>query len=192
MERKTTDLVLDQKEIMEGSNISTSLRLENVVAVVTGGSRGIGAAIVRRFVRDGARVVFSDLLMEKGKALEEELGKNAAFYRADSMSPSDIEALMNFAVEHFGRLDCVVNNAGAGGEGGPIEQISVEGFDRTIALLLRGTFPGNQIRCPTHARRINYQHRQRGRSGRRVVVASLFGSEVWCCRANKVCCFRVG
>ena len=63
------------------------LRLENQVAVVTGGARGIGAGIVRRFVAEGARVVFSDLLNEKGKGLEEELGKNAAFYRADATSP---------------------------------------------------------------------------------------------------------
>jgi 3alpha(or 20beta)-hydroxysteroid dehydrogenase len=86
---------------------SARLRLENQVAVVTGGARGIGAGIVRRFVEEGARVVFSDLLNEKGKILEDELGKNVAFYRADATSPAETEALMNFAVEHFGRLDCV-------------------------------------------------------------------------------------
>jgi NAD(P)-dependent dehydrogenase (short-subunit alcohol dehydrogenase family) len=59
---------------------SASFRLENLVAVVTGGARGIGAGIVRRFVQEGTRVVFSDLLNEKGKALEEELRKNVAFY----------------------------------------------------------------------------------------------------------------
>src|ERR1700736_4502148 len=129
---------------------SASFRLENEVAVVTGGARGIGAGIVRRFVQEGARAVFSDLLKEKGKGLEEELGKNVAFYTADATSASDTEALMNFAVERFGRLDCVVNNAGAGGEGGPITETSVEGFDRSIALLLRGTFLGIQIRGPAH------------------------------------------
>ena len=65
---------------------SARFKLENQVAVVTGGARGIGAAIVRRFVDEGARVVFSDLLNEKGKALQEELGKNVAFYRADATS----------------------------------------------------------------------------------------------------------
>jgi NAD(P)-dependent dehydrogenase (short-subunit alcohol dehydrogenase family) len=127
---------------------SSRLRLENQVAVVTGGARGIGAGIVRRFVEEGARVVYSDLLNQKGKALEEELGKNAAFYPADATSPSDTEALMNFAVERFGRLDCVVNNAGAGGEGGPIAGTSVEGFDRSIALLLRGPFLGIKYAVP--------------------------------------------
>jgi len=125
-----------------------SFRLENQVAVVTGGARGIGVGIVRRFVQDGARVVFNDLLNEKGKALEEELGKNVAFYRADAACASDTEALVEFAVERFGRLDCVVNNAGAGGEGGPIAQTSVEGFDRSIALLLRGPFLGIKYAVP--------------------------------------------
>jgi NAD(P)-dependent dehydrogenase (short-subunit alcohol dehydrogenase family) len=133
---------------MDHSDTPGRLRLENVVAVVTGGSRGIGAGIVSRFVQEGARVAFSDLLQEKGKALEEELGKDVAFCRADSMSPSDVEALMNFAVERFGKLDCVVNNAGAGGEGGAIAEISVEGFDRTIALLLRGPFLGIKYAVP--------------------------------------------
>jgi NAD(P)-dependent dehydrogenase (short-subunit alcohol dehydrogenase family) len=121
---------------------SSRLRLENQVAVVTGGARGIGAGIVRRFVEEGARVVFSDVLNEKGKPLEEELGKNAAFYPADATSPADTEALMKFAVDRFGRLDCVVNNAGASGEGGPIAGTSVEGFNKSIALLLGGTFLG--------------------------------------------------
>src|ERR1700730_970031 len=121
---------------------SSRLKLENQVAVVTGGARGIGAGIVRRFVQEGAQVVFSDVLTEKGKALEEEVGKEVAFYRADTTSPSDCEALMNFAVERFGGLNCLVNNAGAGTEDRPIADISVEGFDRAIALLLRGPFLG--------------------------------------------------
>jgi NAD(P)-dependent dehydrogenase (short-subunit alcohol dehydrogenase family) len=127
---------------------SVRLRLENQVAVVTGGARGIGGAIVRRFVEEGARVVFSDLLNEKGKAVQEELGKNVAFYRADATSPSDTEALMKFAVERFGRLNCLVNNAGAGAERGPIAEISLEGFDRAIALLLRGPFLGIKYAVP--------------------------------------------
>ena len=64
---------------MDRSNPSTGLRLDNLVAVVTGGARGIGAGIVRRFVQEGAQVVFSDLSNEQGKALEEEFGQNAAF-----------------------------------------------------------------------------------------------------------------
>ena len=139
------------------------------MAVVTGGARGIGACIVRRFVEEGARVVFSDLLNEKGKALEEELGKNVAFYHADAASPSDTEALMNFAAGHFGRLDCVVNNAGAGSEVGPITETSVEGFDRSIALLLRGPFLAIKYAVP---------HME---SGTIINIASVCGITVYHC-----------
>jgi len=127
---------------------SSKLRLENQVAVVTGGARGLGAGIVSRFVEEGARVVFSDLLNEKGKALEGEFGQNVAFYRADATSAPDTEALMDFAVQRFGRLDCVVNNAGTGGVRGPITEIPVEGFDQSIALLLRGPFLGIKYAVP--------------------------------------------
>jgi NAD(P)-dependent dehydrogenase (short-subunit alcohol dehydrogenase family) len=133
---------------MENVKASCRPRLENAVAVVTGGARGIGEGIVRRFVQEGARVVFSDLLQEKGQRLEKELGKNVGFFPADSMDPPEVEALMNFAVERFGQLDCLVNNAGAGGEGGPVADISVEGFDRTVALLLRAAFLGIKYAVP--------------------------------------------
>jgi NAD(P)-dependent dehydrogenase (short-subunit alcohol dehydrogenase family) len=124
------------------------LRLDNQVAVITGGSRGIGEGIVRRFVEEGAKVVFSDLLAEKGKTLEEELGERVAFFRADATNSSETEALMKFAVDRFRRLDCVVNNAGAGGEGGPIAGTSVEGFHKSITLLLGGTFLGIKYAVP--------------------------------------------
>ena len=141
---------------------SAELRLENQVAVVTGGTRGIGEGIVRRFFQEGAHVVFSGRSRERGKAIEEELGKDVAFFPADAASPSDTQALMDFAAEHFGRLDCVVNNAGWGGEGGPIAGISVQGFDQSITLLLRGPFLGNQVCAPSHAKRDHHQHCQRG------------------------------
>jgi NAD(P)-dependent dehydrogenase (short-subunit alcohol dehydrogenase family) len=146
--QETNKQSTNENTVMAQSPSLARLRLENQVAVVTGGARGIGAGIVRRFVEEGAQVVFSDLLNEKGKALNEELGKNVVFYRADATSPSDTEALMKFAVERFGRLDCVVNNAGAGAERGPIADISVEGFDRSIALLLRGPFLGIKYAIP--------------------------------------------
>jgi len=125
-----------------------SLRLADQVAVVTGGTRGIGEGIVRRFLQEGAHVVFSGRSERKGKALEEELGENVVFYRADAASASETEALMKFAVERFGKLDCVVNNAGVSGEGGPIAKTSIEGFERSIALLLLGTFFGIKYSVP--------------------------------------------
>lgn len=145
---------------------SAKVRLEDQVAVVTGGTRGIGEAIVRRFFQEGARVIFSGRSRERGKAIEEELGKDVAFFPADAASPSDTQALMDFAAQHFGRLDCVVNNAGWGGEGGPIAGISVEGFDQSIALLLRGPFLGIKYALP---------HMQSGTIINIASVASLAG-----------------
>jgi NAD(P)-dependent dehydrogenase (short-subunit alcohol dehydrogenase family) len=127
---------------MNQSAPTARLRPENQVAIVTGGTRGIGEGIVRRFVEEGAEVVFSGRSSEKGKALEEELKPNVAFYPADAASASETEALMTFAVEKFGKLDCLVNNAGVGGEGGPIAGTSIEGFNKSISLLLGGTFLG--------------------------------------------------
>lgn len=83
----------------------------------------MGEGIVRPFVQGSARVIFSDLLNEKGKTLEEELGKNVAFYQAAATSPSDTDARMTFAVDRFGSLDCGVNNAGAGSESGPSREL---------------------------------------------------------------------
>jgi NADP-dependent 3-hydroxy acid dehydrogenase YdfG len=100
-----------QNTLMNMSAPSSRLRLENQVAVATGGTRGIGEGIVRRFAQEGAKVVFSARSDDKGKALEEELGPNVAFYMADAASASETEALMSFVVERFGRLYCVVNNA---------------------------------------------------------------------------------
>ena len=133
---------------MDQASPSARLRLENQVAVVTGGTRGIGEGIVRRFVEEGASVVFSGRSDERAKALEEELGKYVAFYRADAANASETEALMKFAVERFGRLDCVVNNAGRGSERGPIAGASVEGFNQTIVLYLGGTFLGIKYAVP--------------------------------------------
>jgi NAD(P)-dependent dehydrogenase (short-subunit alcohol dehydrogenase family) len=78
---------------MDQSTPTARLRLENKVAVVTGGTRGI----VRRFVEEGAKVVFSGRSHEKGKSLEED--PNVAFYQADAASASETELLMNFVVE---------------------------------------------------------------------------------------------
>jgi 3-oxoacyl-ACP reductase-like protein len=83
--RQSTN-ALTRENDMNQSAPTARLRLQNQVAVVAGGSRGIGEGIVRRFAEEGAKVVFSDLLTEKGKALEEELGERVAFFRADATS----------------------------------------------------------------------------------------------------------
>src|SRR5215470_10184916 len=88
-------------------------RLDGKVALITGGARGMGKSHVRHFAAEGARVVFGDLLDQRGAALADELGPLACRYvHHDVTSEADWEAAVGMAVETFGKLDVLVNNAG--------------------------------------------------------------------------------
>jgi len=110
-------------------------RLDGKVAVITGATSGIGEATARRFVAAGARVVIAGRSMERGSALAAELGKQAVFRRADVMHESEIAAVIDAALDHFGRLDCLFNNAGASAPG-EIETLIEEQFDYGMKLLV--------------------------------------------------------
>jgi len=88
--------------------------LENKRAIVTGGASGIGAATVRLFLAEGAKVVIADMNAEKGEALAAELGDKVHFCAVDLARPEQIEAMIGQAVEFLGGLDILVNNAGYG------------------------------------------------------------------------------
>ena len=117
-------------------------RLDGKVAVITGGASGIGAGTARRFVAEGARVVVADIQPEPGEALASELGDAARFARTDVTAEADVATAVDTAVEAFGRLDCMFNNAGIVGAIGPIADTPVEAWDETMAILLRGVFLG--------------------------------------------------
>jgi NAD(P)-dependent dehydrogenase (short-subunit alcohol dehydrogenase family) len=117
-------------------------RLEGKVAVVTGGASGIGAATVRRFVAEGAKVIISDLQPSLGEALQAELGDATRFIRTDVTLEADVAAAVDLAVSTFGGLDVMFNNAGIVGVIGPIADTSTEAWHRTIAVLLDGVFYG--------------------------------------------------
>jgi NAD(P)-dependent dehydrogenase (short-subunit alcohol dehydrogenase family) len=123
-------------------------RLEGKVAVITGGASGIGKASTQLFVEEGARVVIADILEDRGEALADELGKSAIFLRVDVSQEDDVKAAVDLAVERFGRLDCMFNNAGIGGASGPIDLIPAIGFDITIAILFRSVFFGMKHAAP--------------------------------------------
>ncbi len=123
-------------------------KLDDKVAVITGGSSGIGKASVRLFVEEGARVVFGDIQDDSGKALAEELGSNAIYLHANVRNESEIKALIDLAVEKFGRLDCMFNNAGFGGAAGPIEDIPTDAFDVTMEVMFRSVFLGIKHAIP--------------------------------------------
>lgn len=118
-------------------------RLEGKVAVITGGISGIGRATVQKFVDEGARVVVADIQVEPGKELEELLGDAISFIATDVCLEADIEAMIATAVDKFGRLDCLFNNAGFGGVSGEIHETDLgEPYRRTIDAMLTGPIMG--------------------------------------------------
>ena len=122
-------------------------RLVGKVAAITGGANGIGRDTALRFLDEGARVVIGDLSAAAAEVvlgLAEERGRRDAvrFVRTDVAVESDVEAMVRCAVDTFGRLDCVFNNAGIGGAFGPITETRLEEWDYTLAVLLRGVFLG--------------------------------------------------
>src|SRR5437870_464800 len=88
------------------------MRLDGKVALVTGGARGQGAAVARRFVQEGARVTIADIRDELGKELAAELGEAAIYQRLDVTSEEDWTAAVDATLQTFGRLNVLVNNAG--------------------------------------------------------------------------------
>jgi NAD(P)-dependent dehydrogenase (short-subunit alcohol dehydrogenase family) len=122
--------------------------LDGRVSIVTGGASGIGEATVRLFVEEGCRVLVSDVQDDKGERLAGGLGGDAVYLHTDVSREADVKAAVDLAVEEFGRLDCMFNNAGIAGAVGPIESVTVEGFDETVAVLLRGVFLGIKHAAP--------------------------------------------
>ncbi len=119
--------------------------MKNKTVLVTGSASGIGKATAELFAQNGANVVVSDVQAEAGKAVVDQIIKNggkAAFYKAEVSKPEDMEALVDFAVKTYGRLDIAVNNAGIGGEQNPIGNMSIEGWNKVIAVNLSSVFYG--------------------------------------------------
>lgn len=120
-------------------------RMAGKVAVVTGGAHGIGAGTARLLHSEGARVVIGDLQVEAGERLAAELAggtEDVVFVRTDVTVESDVARLVDTAVERFGRLDVMFNNAGIIGAVGPIDRTSLEDADLTVAVNLRGVLCG--------------------------------------------------
>ncbi len=109
-------------------------RLDGKVAIITGGTSGIGEATARRFVEEGATVIIAGRSVEKGEKLAADLGTNAVYQQADVMKEADIAALVDNAVAQYGRLDCLFNNAGAG-DRTTVDSVTEEEFSQIMRLL---------------------------------------------------------
>jgi 3alpha(or 20beta)-hydroxysteroid dehydrogenase len=116
-------------------------RLENKVAIVTGGARGMGAATARLFAREGATVVVADMLEEDGRALASEIGGTAQFACLDVSDEASWASLMEQVDKDFGRIDALVANAGVLSFGELVFAEAAE-FDRVYGVNVKGVFFG--------------------------------------------------
>jgi NAD(P)-dependent dehydrogenase (short-subunit alcohol dehydrogenase family) len=119
-------------------------RLEGKRAVITGAASGIGEATARLFAGEGASVVLADIDDARGQRIAGELGERGIYVHADVSEDGAVARAVATAVDAFGGLDCLFNNAGNPGSTGGIEEIDLASFDRTVAVHLRGVFLGIQ------------------------------------------------
>jgi NAD(P)-dependent dehydrogenase (short-subunit alcohol dehydrogenase family) len=120
------------------------LELAGQVAIVTGGAGGIGRATAELLVAEGASVVVADIDEAAGTEASRQLGDSAAFRPTDVSDIDQVQALVDFAVDHFGRLDLMFNNAGIGS---PLKRFlhdDLEDFDRIMSVNLFGVLAGAQ------------------------------------------------
>lgn len=115
------------------------------VAIITGASRGIGEAIARIYAENGMKVVCAARHKDVGEALTQSIcaaGGEAVFRQTDCSDPAEIKALIDFALEKYGKLDGIVSNAGIGMGGSPVNEYSLEDYDKIMNLNLKGVFAG--------------------------------------------------
>lgn len=117
-----------------------TVQVDGKVVVLTGAGRGIGAAAARRFAREGAKLILSDIDPSQAAPLADEIG--ARFRAADVTREEDVSALVQTALDTYGRLDVMINNAGQVGAVGPITGTEAANWSRTMAILLDSVFFG--------------------------------------------------
>jgi NAD(P)-dependent dehydrogenase (short-subunit alcohol dehydrogenase family) len=130
------------------------MRLEGRIALISGGARGMGAVEARLFAKEGAKIIIGDVLEDEGRKLEAEInatGGEALFVRLDVTSEADWQKAVEAAVNRFGKLDVLVNNAGISGRG-RVEDTAVEEWDRVMAVNAKGVFLGTKVAIPAMRR----------------------------------------
>ncbi|MFO7973959.1 MAG: glucose 1-dehydrogenase [Candidatus Hydrogenedentota bacterium] len=144
-------------------------RLEGKVALVTGGSCGIGKAVCQSFAEEGATVIITDILDEEGKTIASEIQKTGATAEYHHLDVSQEEEVANLIVDikkKYGKLDVLVNNAGISGPNKPTHEIDTEEWDKLMGINVRGVFF-----CTKHAIPVMKD----GGSGSIINLSSIYG-----------------
>jgi len=123
-------------------------RLDGKVAVITGATSGIGLRTAEIFVAEGAKVVVAGRRIPEGEVLAERLGANCIFRQTDVTVEEQVASLTKLAIDKFGRLDCLFNNAGGPAQTGGIEGLEVGRFDLAMATLVRSVMLGMKHAAP--------------------------------------------
>ena len=147
------------------------MRLKDKVAFISGGARGLGAAMAKLFAREGAKVVIGDVLEEEGRQTETEInetGGECLFVRLDVTSEAEWQQAVASTVARYGKLNVLVNNAGTC-RFARVEEITSEQWDRDLDTNAKGAFLGTKTRYTRDAEsgwRLHDQHRFGGCAGR--------------------------
>jgi 3-oxoacyl-[acyl-carrier protein] reductase len=116
------------------------MRLQDRIAIVTGGGSGFGEGIVRKFVAEGAQVLIADRDLEAALRVAVAVGTAARALRVDVSNAADVRTMIDAATEHFGGLDILVNNAGVGHLPQALEALAEDEFDRIVAVNMRAIY----------------------------------------------------
>ena len=159
------DIFLGWHRNLEGQ----AMRLKGKVAIVTGGGSGFGEGIAKRFVEEGCKVVVNDINAGGGERVAAEIkssGGEAAFTKGDVSKDADWAAMLKFALDTFGGLDIVVNNAGTTHRNQPMLDVSEKDFDRVFAVNVKSLF---------HSTRNIVPHFRKTGGGVFITIASTAG-----------------
>lgn len=124
------------------------MRMKDKVVLVTGGGSGFGAEIGRRMAAEGAKVVLSDINADNGEAVASEIGDRARFIHGDVSKGGDVKAMVDAAVDGFGRLDVMVNNAGFTHHNQPMLDVDEAAFDKVYAVNVKSIYWSAQHAVP--------------------------------------------
>ncbi len=127
------------------------MRLENKVALISGGARGMGAVEAKLFAKEGAKVIIGDMLEDEGRKVEAEIneaGGDCVFVLLDVSDEDAWKRAVNEAVTRYGKLDILVNNAGIGARNSLVENTSVEDWDLVMDINAKGVFLGTKAAIP--------------------------------------------